>query len=294
MIYSHPLYRPPSEANSLIFQVTEGCSFNQCSFCSMYRQKDFSEKPVPLIVEEIKMASESMPYTQRVFLADGDALYRSNEDLLIILAALYQHFPQLQRISCYALPQNLHKKSLAKLEAIKQAGLQLIYYGIESGSTELLKCITKGSTPDKMIAGINKASQAGLKISATVILGLGGQQYWQEHIQQTADLVNQLRLDYLSTLQLTLRPDIKDEFFDKFERQNRTFTEQGDQGILQEQIMLISLLAPDKTLIFRSNHASNALPLKGNLPDDKEYLLAQLQGAYQGDVPLVPKWTRGL
>lgn len=294
MIYTEPLYRPPSEANSLIFQVTEGCSFNRCSFCSMYRQKSFSEKPMTQVLQEIKELACLAPHTKRVFLADGDALYRACDELISILSALYQHFPQLERVSCYALPNNLLKKTGEELSAINKAGLQLIYYGIESGCAETLQGITKGSSPQKMLEGLNKALAANIDISATVILGLAGEHHWQQHIEQTAKLVNQLQLKYLSTLQLTLRPDIKDEFLDKFASKGRVFKERDDAGILQEQIKLISLLEPKKSLTFRSNHASNALPLKGNLPQDREELIQQLRAAADGELSLVPKWRRGL
>lgn len=294
MNYSYPLYRPPSEARSLIFQVTEGCSFNRCSFCSMYREKTFSEKPLELILAEIESAAKSQKHIRRVFLADGDALYRDTQTLTLILNALYKHFPELERVSSYALPNNLLTKSAEELKELNAAGLTLLYYGIETGSPELLKCITKGATPSKMETGLNKASEAGFDVSATVILGLGGQQHWREHIEQTAALVNKLNVTYLSTLQLTLGDDIKDEFMQKFQRQGREFLPQYDNELLQEQALLISLIAPKKSVIFRSNHASNALPLKGVLPNDKATLLAQLDSAAHGETPLVPPWLRGL
>lgn len=294
MNYSYPLYRPPSEANSLIFQVTEGCSFNRCSFCSMYREKSFNEKPLENILTEIQLTARSHVHTKRIFLADGDALYRNTKTLLEILRVLYETFPQLERVSSYALPNNLLTKTSSELLALKNAGLTLLYYGIETGSTNLLKCITKGATPAKMKTGLQKAANAGMYISATVILGIGGQHHWQEHIEQTADLINALTLTYVSTLQLTLDDAIKEEFIQKFHRQNREFSPQNDLCILQEQALLISLISPKKNVIFRSNHVSNALPLKGVLPQDKEKILAQLHAATCDETQLVPKWLRGL
>lgn len=294
MNYSYPLYRPPSEANSLILQVTEGCSFNRCSFCSMYRTKTFGEKPLAEVLEEIKTFAQQQPSTRRIFLADGDALYRDTKSLLIILNALYQAFPKLSRVSSYALPNNLITKSLEELTELKNSGLTLIYYGIETGSTELLKGITKGATAQKMVEGLQKVSNAGIKVSATVILGLGGQHYWQEHIEQTAELINQLKLNYLSTLQLTLDEQIKEEFYQKFSRLERPFEAQSDQQMLQEQILLVSLVKPLSPVIFRSNHASNALPLKGVLPKDQKTILKQLELASHDDNRLVPSWLRGL
>lgn len=294
MNYSYPLYRPPSEANSLIFQVTEGCSFNRCSFCSMYRDKAFSEKPLKRVLNEITSASHCYPETQRVFLADGDALYRDTDTLLTILVALHDSFPHLTRVSSYALPNNLLTKTSDELTSLRNAGLTLLYYGIETGSAKLLKCITKGATPNKMKEGLKKALDSDMEVSATVILGLGGQHYWQEHIEQTAQLVNELKLTYLSTLQLTLDDGIADEYVQKFQRQDRQFTPQSDNDLLQEQRLLISLLSPQESLTFRSNHASNALPLKGVLPNDKAMLLTQLDSAVHGEVGLIPPWLRGL
>ncbi|ORU89548.1 MAG: radical SAM protein [Cycloclasticus sp. symbiont of Poecilosclerida sp. M] len=294
MEYTYPLYRPPSEANSLIFQVTEGCSFNRCSFCSMYRDKTFNEKPLDIVLAEIETAAKTQPNTRRVFLADGDALYRDTASLLTILNALHQHFLHLRRVSSYALPNNLLTKTMGELKDLKAAGLTLLYYGIETGNANLLKCITKGATPEKMKVGLTKATDARMKVSATVILGLGGKHYWREHIQQTAELVNSLKLTFLSTLQLTLEEGIQAEFLQKFERQKRTFEAQNDLAVLQELELLISLLSPEKPMIFRSNHASNALPLKGNLPRDKENLLKQLNSASQGETQLIPEWLRGL
>jgi radical SAM superfamily enzyme YgiQ (UPF0313 family) len=294
MDYTYPLYRPPSEGNNLIFQITEGCSFNRCSFCSMYRDKTFSEKPLDAVLHDIRSVAPSHQHTRRVFLADGDALYRDTNTLMIILDALYESFPALERVSSYALPNNLLTKSLDELKALKNAGLTLLYYGIESGSAKLLKCITKGATPEKMKTGLNKASEAGIDVSATVILGLGGQHHWQEHIEQTAELVNELSLTYLSTLQLTLDDSIEEEFIQKFTRQGRTFIPQTDIELLKEQSLLVSLLSPKQTVIFRSNHASNALPLKGVLPNDKDALLAALESASHGETQLIPKWLRGV
>ncbi|CDH45717.1 radical SAM protein [Candidatus Contendibacter odensensis] len=288
--YDMPVYRPPSEANSFILQVTLGCSFNRCSFCSMYRTKHFAIRPLAEVQAEIAAIARVDPSTQRVFLADGDALAAPVEHLLAILATLHTAFPRLERVSSYALPANLLKKSAAELTRLRENGLTLLYYGIETGSAELLKRITKGAMPEAMVTGLSKAKQAGLKISATVILGLGGQSYWREHIDATADLVNRLELDYLSTLQLMLDPVITEEFHRKF---REPFLEQDDRALLVEQVRLIERLNPPVPLVFRSNHASNALALAGELPRDREKLLAQLEQALAGTVRLRPEWMRG-
>ena len=288
--YHLPVWRPPSEADSFILQATLGCSFNRCSFCSMYRTKNFTLRALDVVNTDLQTVARHAPNTRRVFLADGDALAAPTDHLLAILAALHTAFPQLERVSSYALPANLLKKSVAELTLLRETGLTLLYYGIETGSADLLKRITKGATPKAMITGLTKARQAGLKVSATVILGLGGQTYWREHIDATADLVNQVELDYLSTLQLMLDPMIHAEFHRKF---GEPFQEQDDHALLAEQVRLIERLNPPAPLTFRSNHASNALALAGELPQDREKLLAQLERALVGTVRLRPEWLRG-
>ncbi|MDS4030935.1 MAG: radical SAM protein, partial [Candidatus Contendobacter sp.] len=182
------------------------------------------------------------------------------------------------------------KKSVEELTQLREAGLTLLYYGIETGSADLLKRVTKGATPEAMATGLGKAKEAGLKISATVILGLGGQAYWREHIDATAELANQVELDYLSTLQLMIDPSIREEFHRKF---REPFREQDDYALLAEQVRLIERLNPPAPLVFRSNHASNALALAGTLPQDRERLLGQLRRALAGAVRLRPEWLRG-
>lgn len=288
--YDMPLYRPPSEGRNLIIQVTLGCSFNRCSFCSMYRSKEFTVRPLADVLAEIRLLGAAYPGVQRVFLADGDALAAPTDHLLTVLTALQTAFPNLDRVASYALPANLRKKSLAELTQLGAQKLTLLYYGIETGSADLLKRITKGATPHSMREGLHKAKEAGMAISATVILGLGGQTHWQEHIDATAELVNAVALDYLSTLQLGLDPTIREEFHQKF---REPFLPQSDRGILEEQGRLVEKLAPPAPLVFRSNHASNALALAGTLPQDKDDLLTIIRAARLGLVGLRPQWLRG-
>ncbi len=288
--YDMPLWRPPSEADSFIVQATLGCSFNRCSFCAMYRTKSFVIRPLAQVQAEIQAMARAHPGVSRVFLADGDALASPVEHLAAILQALRAAFPRLERVSSYALPANLLKKSVEELRQLRDGGLALLYYGIETGSADLLKRITKGATPEAMAAGLDKAKAAGLKVSATVILGLGGRAYWREHIDGTADLVNRLELDYLSTLQLMIDPSLREEFERKF---REPFQPQDDRALLLEQARLIERLDPPAPLVFRSNHASNALALAGVLPRDRAALLAQLELALAGGARLRPEWLRG-
>lgn len=292
--YDMPLWRPPSEGNNLIIQATLGCSFNRCSFCAMYREKEYTARRLSDVFTDIDRAAALWPDAHRVFLADGDALARETDDLIAILEHLAARLPALQRVSSYALPANLLKKSEAELARLRAAGLKLIYYGIESGSAEILKRITKGATPDAMAEGLEKAFAAGLKVSATMILGLGGRTRADEHIAGTAALVNRVPPTYLSTLQLGLVPERRADFINRFERAGGTFEEQDDAGMLAEQTSLIEQLAPHRPVIFRSNHASNALPLAGTLPKDRDALLDVLGMARAGTVPTRPQYIRGL
>ncbi len=290
IIYDMPLFRPPSEGRNLIIQATLGCSFNRCTFCAMYKDKDYTARPLDDVFTDIDTAAREWPDADRVFLADGDALVLPTDHLLRILDKLNASFPNLTRVSSYALPLNLLKKSLDELARLKDAKLKLLYFGIESGSAEILKRINKGATPRGMSEGLGKAREAGLKVSATVVLGLGGKTLWREHIDGTVALVNQAPLNYLSTLQLGFADNTVEGFLNRF---GGGFEPQDDAGMLLEQRRLISDLSPPSPVIFRSNHASNALPLAGTLPKDRDKVLAQLDGALDGDVALRPMFLRG-
>ncbi|MCP4043119.1 MAG: radical SAM protein [Gammaproteobacteria bacterium] len=287
--YEQPVFRPPSEGNNLIVQVTIGCSYNRCTFCSMYRTKTFRVRPLGKVYTDIDHAAAMWPEAHRVFLADGDALMLPTDHLLHILDYLHRRLPRLARVSCYALPANLLKKSVDELVVLKSRQLRLIYYGIETGCAHLLQRITKGATPRGMAEGLQKADAANLKVSATVILGLGGRNHWKEHVDGTIQLLNQVPVSYLSTLQLGLEDIVSGEFMGHF---GEPFEWQDDQGMLLEQARLISGLNPPKRLIFRSNHASNALALAGTLPDDRNKLLTRLNDAQRGDVILRPRSMR--
>jgi len=272
-----PLYRPPAEANSFILQVTLGCSYNKCSFCTMYENKDYEVRKLEDIFDEIEVMSRLNPDTKRVFLADGDVLNVDTVHILKILDVLISSFPKLQRVSAYASAFNLLKKSNEELLSLKEKKLSLVYYGIESGDFELLKAIDKSIKPSKMIEGLNKASEVGLKISAMVILGLGGKSRSNEHIKNTATLINECKISYLSTLELGFEKNRKDLFYERFEKKLGKFTFLTQEEMLKEQALLISLINPSKPVIFRSNHASNTFALKGVLPKDKLRLIDELR-----------------
>ena len=292
-IYDMPLYRPPSEGPNLIVQATYGCSFNECSFCSMYKTKTFRARPLADVFADIDAFADEWPDAHRVFLADGDAMVLPTEVLRQILDKLAACFPNLQRVSCYATPYNLIKKSPQELVDLKARKLNLVYVGIESGAPEILKRITKGAAPRTISAALEKAVNAGIKVSATVILGLGGRTLWREHIDGTIDLINKTPPTYLSTLQLGLEDGVVGRFMERFERFGDTFEWQSDEGVLVELERLVAGLNPPKPLIFRSNHASNSLALAGNFPKDKDRLLAQVVAARNGEGYLRPAWVRG-
>ncbi len=289
--YDMPLYRPPSEGNNLIVQATIGCSFNHCTFCSMYVTKQYRARPLDEVFADIDAGARDWPTAHRVFLADGDALTLPTEQLFEILDYLATRLPNLARVSAYATPKNLNEKSIGELAALRERKLNLVYMGIESGATPVLKRIMKGASQASHAKALGRAREAGLKVSATVILGLGGKAGWEDHIAGTAELVNSEPPTYLSTLQLDLEPSIYARFM---ERQEPDFEFQDDEGILAEQERLLSLMNPPRPVIFRSNHASNCLPLAGNLPKDRDALVAIVAAARAGAQPLRPRWIRGL
>lgn len=294
MLYDMPLYRPPSEGSNLIIQVTYGCSFNQCSFCSMYASKQYRARPMDEIFDDIADAARDWPQAHRIFLADGDAMGLPAQDLKTILIRLAETFPDLQRVSAYATPANLLKKSPEELQELRALRLSLVYVGIESGSPDILRRITKGAQPGSIEKALAKARAANIKVSATVILGLGGKNLWREHIEGTAELINKCTPTFLSTLQLGLEESQEPRFMQRFERRGGAFEWQDDMATLMELKHLLTHLDPVRPVIFRSNHASNALALAGNLPKDKKRLLAEVSKALSGITALRPHYIRDL
>ena len=288
--YDFPLWRPPSEGENLIIQATLGCRYNHCAFCSMYKGKEYRPRPLADIFADIDAARAEWPEAHRVFLADGDAYNLPTETLAAICRRLADRFPNLQRVTAYATPFNLLAKPVEEIRALKQLRLTQVYLGIETGSDRLLRIIAKGSRK-QMEAALLKAREAGLKVSATVITGLSGQDGWEDHIDATADLINRAPVTYMSTLQLGLEDSVAAGFFRRY---GQPFRWQSDQAVLVELRRLVERLDPPAAVIFRSNHASNALALAGTLPKDKGRLLAQIDQALTGETRLRPRWIRGL
>ncbi len=271
--YDYPLYRPPSEGKSLIFQVTLGCSFNVCSYCNMYRTKEYVERPWDEIKMEIDLASKHMPDTTRIFLADGDALNLPTERILQILNYINQKFPKLERVSSYAMPKNILEKSAEDLKKIRDTGLSMFYIGIESGSDKILKKVTKGATAQTIIKACQKAKDAGYTISCMIILGLGGRTYTKEHMNETAKVLSITAPDYVGALTLHLEDGIRDEFLTKFKE---PFVPIDDADALIELENLVSKMEPKSPVVFRANHGSNAYPIGGTFPEDKQKILEKI------------------
>jgi radical SAM superfamily enzyme YgiQ (UPF0313 family) len=289
ILYNHPLYRPPSEANSMIFQVTLGCSFNKCSFCNMYRTKEYSERPWEEIKKEIDFAAKTYPETQRIFLADGDALNLATDKLIQILEYTYTKFINLKRVSCYAMPKNILQKKDDDLYKLRAAGLGMLYVGVETGNDILLKKVTKGARSKGIIESCQKAKRHGYVLSCMIILGLGGKTYTNEHIRDTARVVSVIAPDYLGALTLYLEDEIYNEFMTKFDE---PFTPLDDIAVLEELEMLISNFNPVTPVIFRANHASNIYSFRGTLPNDKHKLFSLIRELKLHPEMLKPKILR--
>ncbi len=270
MRYEGNVFRPPSEARSYILQCTVGCTHNRCTFCAMYKDKKYHVRPMAEIKEDIKMAKRYYHDVEKVFLADGDALAMVTTDLIEILGELYQAFPSLKHVGIYASPDSIIEKEIAELTALKAAGLTIAYLGVETGDPELLQDIRKGVTYDEMLEAGKRIRRAGILLSVTVLLGLAGRTpQAAQHAVNTAKICNEMNPDYIGALTLMLVP--KTELYRRMERGE--FELPGPFEILDEMRILISNLEVKETE-FRSNHASNYLPIKGRLPEDKEKMLA--------------------
>jgi radical SAM superfamily enzyme YgiQ (UPF0313 family) len=291
--YIEPVFRPPSEARSLILQVTNGCSWNKCTFCEMYTQpqKRFRLKPQDEIERELAAVAQSGYPVRRVFLADGDAMTLSFRRLKAIMQAINQYLPRIQRVSSYCLPRNIKNKTVAQMAELNELGLSLFYVGCESGDDLVLERVSKGENYASSLAALKKIKAAGARSSVMILNGMGGRRYSEQHAVNSARLMNEAQPEYLSTLVVS--------FPQGMERYQKGFAgefEPLDQpGLFREMIGLLDELDLENT-IFRSDHASNYLVLKGTLNRDKTRLLRTVRMALDqpGAVPLRPEWMRGL
>jgi len=291
--YVEPVFRPPSEAESLILQVTIGCSWNNCTFCEMYTQpqKAFRFKPQDQIELELAaIAGTGMP-VRRIFLADGDAMTLSFRRLKLIMGAINRYLPGVQRVSSYCLPRNLKNKTVEELAELNAMGLSLFYVGCESGDDLVLERVNKGENFDSSLAALRKIKAAGAKSSVMILNGMGGKRYSEQHAVNSARLMSAAQPEYLSTLVVSFPTGV-----DRYQRGFGGDFEALDQaGLFQEMYWLLDKLELDNT-IFRSDHASNYLVLKGVLGKDKPRLLQTVRSALEqpGSVRLRPEWMRGL
>lgn len=289
--YIEPVFRPPSEAHSLILPVTNGCSWNNCTFCEMYTapQKKFRARDEAQVLEEIRRAGERL-IVQRVFLADGDALVLPTRRLLNILLAIREHMPEVDRVSSYCLPRNLRKKSVDELKELADAGLKMAYVGCESGDDEVLARINKGETYESSLSALEKLGAAGITRSVMILNGLGGATLSQQHADNSARLMNAAQPEFLSTLVVSF-PTGEQRFRSGFE----DFQPLAQRQLFVEIERLLQGLELRDT-VFRSDHASNYLVLKGHLGADKARMLAQVRQAIERpeQARLRQEWQRGL
>jgi radical SAM superfamily enzyme YgiQ (UPF0313 family) len=291
--YTEPVFRPPSEARSLILQVTNGCSWNNCTFCEMYTQpqKRFRLKPQQDIEKELAAVAESGIPVRRIFLADGDAMTLSFRRLKLIMEAIRRYLPGIQRVSSYCLPRNLKNKSVSELAELETMGLTLYYVGCETGDDLVLDRVNKGESYDSSLAALKKIKACGAKSSVMILNGMGGKRYSEQHAVNSALLMNEAQPEYLSTLVVSFPAGV-----DRYQAGFKGEFEPLDQnGLFQEMYWLLDTLDLENT-IFRSDHASNYLVLKGTLNRDKPRLLDTVGTALEhpGSVALRPEWMRGL
>lgn len=291
--YVEPVFRPPSEAQSLILPVTDGCSWNQCTFCEMYTapQKAFRARDEAEVVDSIRRSGELYGGdVRRVFLADGDALVLPTRRLLAVLRAIREHLPAVRRVSSYCLPRNLRKKSVAELRELADAGLSIAYVGAESGDDEVLARVHKGETFASTADALDKLGQAGITRSVMILNGLGGPALSAQHADNSARLLNATQPEYAATLVVSFPLGEQ-----RFRADFPDWRPLEQRELFAEMERFLAALELERT-VFRSDHASNWLILKGTLGADKERLLREVRAAIArpADAQLRPAWARGL
>ncbi|MFX0200911.1 MAG: radical SAM protein [Candidatus Hodarchaeota archaeon] len=289
MHYEGNCFRPPSEAYSILLQVTVGCSHNKCTFCGSFKEKRFRIKDDDIILSDILFASKYMKGQDRVFLMDGDALIIPQKRLMWILDRIKEHLPWVRRVGIYANAKGVRKKSLEELIQLRQNGLGIVYLGVESGDDEVLKSVNKGTTPQNLIDIGRKVRDAGIKLSVTVLLGIAGRERSLEHAKATGKLLSAMDPDYVGALTVMLVPGTP--LYEDFE--SGKFQLPTEREFLQELREMIAHTNLTGGLFF-SNHASNYLPIKAKLPKGKQEALSLIDSALKGEIPLKPEWMRAL
>lgn len=277
MRYEGDIYRPPSEAYSLLIQVTIGCSHNKCTFCSMFKDKRFRVRDVKEVIEDLEMARRTYRKVERIFLCDGDALCLSTEKLLVILNKIRELFPECQRVSVYGSAKDVLRKTPEELVTLRDAGIGMIYLGAESGSQKVLDAVCKGVTREQMIESVRKIEDAGIPASVTFISGLAGKEGWEEHAIETGTMISEMNASYVGLLTLML--DFRAPITGQIDRGELTLL--SGEEVVAETYLLLKHANPTRPCVFRSNHASNYVSLRGNLPVDKPRMMEQLQRAME-------------
>jgi radical SAM superfamily enzyme YgiQ (UPF0313 family) len=289
MQYQGTVYRPPSEANSILLQVTTGCSHNKCSFCGMYKGQRFTIKPEDMVLADIDYAAIHYPHARRLFLCDGDALILVPERLLTILQRVQAKLPNVSRVGIYANTKSLRSKSVEELQLLRRHGLGIVYIGLESGDDDTLTRINKGADSEQMIAAASKAKKAGIPVSVTVLLGVAGPERSGIHAAETGRVLSAIDPEFVGALSLMLEPGtiLHDEY-----RAGR-FAMPKPFEILHELRTMIAATDLSSGL-FHANHASNYLPIRAKLPEEKDATLAVLDRALAGNLALKPEHLRAL
>ena len=289
MRYKGDVYRPPSEEHSLIVQVTYGCSHNTCAFCSMYKAKRFELRPMEEILEDFALARQYYSRVGRVFLADGDALIRPADQLETILDEIARLFPECERVTCYASPGSIQKRTPAELTRLRRKNLQMVYMGLESGCDAVLQKMRKGHSAAEIVAAGRKVRESGIALSVTAISGLGGTELWREHAARTGDALSAMGAEYIGLLTLMVEPGTP--LWD-WVQQGRFVV--PDSGIILRETRLLVEHLDTEGSVFRMNHASNYLSLRGTLNRDRQAMLDKLDAAIDGRARLKPEEWRAL
>lgn len=289
MHYEGNCIRPPSEAYSILLQVTVGCSHNKCTFCGTYKDKRFRIKDDRIILSDILFAAKYMKRQDRVFLMDGDALIIPQKRLMWILDRIREHLPWVRRVGAYANAKSIKMKSLEELIQLRENGLGILYLGVETGHAELLKEIRKGTSAENLIKMGRKVRDAGIKLSVTVLLGIAGKERSLDHARATGELLSAMDPNYVGALTVMLIPGtpLHEDFM------NGKLELPDERGLLLELREMIAHTHLSRGLFF-SNHASNYLPVKARLPKGKQQALDQIDGALRGEIGLRPEWMRAL
>lgn len=275
MRYEGNIFRPPSEAYSLLVQVTIGCTHNKCTFCSMYKDKKFRVRKQEEVFEDLLWARKNYRRVERIFLCDGDALALSNNRLLPILKYISENFPECERVTVYGRASDALKKSDEELRQLYEAGITMVYVGAESGSDKVLKDINKGETRRELIDGVRKIEASGMKASVTFISGLAGKDGWEEHAVETGRMISEMEPSYVGLLTLMVEPSVPMAEDIKSGKLKLLTAEE----VVAETLLMLQNIHVDKMCVFRSNHASNYVSLRGNLPEDRDKMMALLRRA---------------